>query len=427
MGRLTSGRHTTSKRRSPVPRPDPRVEGGRISCAAADGAGGSGAPREFQRIALILGQDLGYCRGVLRGVQAFGAENVSWIFRDAAPSTAVIDAVREWNPAGIIAHLFEKEVADGLRSIGKPLVNVTNTLDLDLPLVEIDHEAVGRMAAEHFLHGGFRRFGYFGSATAGFSVERERGFRKRLAEAGFECSTQHAEYLPRPSNAATWSEVDESVRQWLLALPKPVAIFASNDVPARELAEICRTTGLHVPEDVALLGVDDDKLECGLSFPPLSSIALPSERVGYEAARMLSQLMAGKKLKHDRVYFPPKAIVVRQSSDIVAVEDRDVAQALRFIREHAGEAISVEDVLTEVPVSRRKLERDFQRVIHRTIFEEIRRHRVEKAMRLLATTDLPMPAIAKQSGFESARRLAVVFGQVMKATPTFYRSQFKLK
>lgn len=383
--------------------------------------------RSFQRIALLLGQDLGYCRGVLRGVQAFAGEHDSWIFRDAAPSMSVIDAVREWDPAGIIAHLFEQDVADGLRALGKPLVNVTSTLRLDLPLVEVDHDAVGRMAAEHFLNGGFRHFGYFGSRSAGFSTGRERGFRQRLAESGFTCSSQHAEYLPRPSPAASWADVDERVRLWLHELPKPVAVMASNDVPARELAEICRLVGLNVPEDVALIGVDDDRLECGLSFPPLSSIALPSERVGYEAAKLLSGLIAGDPAPATSICLPPKTLIVRQSSDIVALDNPAVAQALRFIRRHACEPINVADVLREVPVSRRKLEREFQRVIHRTIFEEIRRHRVEKAMRLLATTDLAMPAIARQSGFDGARRLAVVFGDATGQTPTSYRAQFKLK
>lgn len=221
--------------------------------------------------------------------------------------------------------------------------------------------------------------------------------------------------------------MDDGVRRWLMSLPRPIAIFASNDVPARELAEICRLVGLHVPEDVALLGVDDDKLECGLAFPPLSSVAIPSERVGFEAAQMLSRLMSGHRVACDRITLPPESIVVRQSSDIVAVEDPDVGRALRYIRQHATKQIGVEDVLREVAVSRRKFERDFQRIIHRTIFAEIRRIRIEKTQRLLATTDLSMPAIAAQSGFEGARRLAVIFGQTTGMTPTEYRSRYRLK
>lgn len=381
----------------------------------------------FKRVALILGQDLGYCRAVLRGVQSFANAHESWVFRDAAPGMAVVRALRDWQPAGIIAHLFDPEVAAALRELGKPLVNVTSTLNLDFPLVEVDHIAIGEMAAEHFLHAGFRNFGYFGSQTAGFSIGREEGFRRRLARAGFTCASKHVEYLPRPSPDLSWSEVDESVQDWLLELPKPVAIMASNDVPARELAEICRITGLHIPEQVALIGVDDDVLECGLACPPLSSIAIPGERVGYEAARMLSSMMAGDPPPQRNVFLPPKGVVVRQSSDIVAVDDPDVSQALRYIRMHGCEQIGVDDVLAATAVSRRKLERQFQRVLQRTIFEEIRRVRIEKAKRLLATTDMPMPAIAAASGFDGARRLSVVFRQVTGQTPTAYRAQFRLQ
>ena len=384
-------------------------------------------PENFKRVALIVGQDIGYCRGVLRGVQAFAATRESWIFRDAAPSLSVVDAVREWAPSGIVAHLFDPAVAEALRQLGKPIVNVTSTLDLDLPLVEIDHNAVGRTAADHFIQAGFRNFGYFGSETAGFSIVREGSYRTRLKEAGFNCSACHAEYLPRPSPSASWTEVDKAVRTWLIGLPKPVGIFASNDVPARELAEICRLLSIRIPEDVALLGVDDDELECGLSFPPLSSIALPAERVGFEAAKLLSDLMAGREPPARRMMLPPGSVVVRQSTDIVAVDVPDVAQALRYIRLNACRPIGVDDVLNIVQISRRKLERDFQRVIGRTILESIRRTRIEKAMRLLATTALPTPAIAEQSGFDGARRLSVVFRQVMGMTPTEYRAQYRLK
>jgi LacI family transcriptional regulator len=380
----------------------------------------------LNRVALILGQDLGFCRGVLRGVQSFANRHESWIFRDAAPVPEVIAPLREWNPAGIIAHLFDQSLADELLRLGKPVVNVTSTLaELKVPLVEVDHLAVGKMAARYFLDAGFRNFGYFGSRTAGFSHDRERGFCETVEAAGHRCLSCYAEYLPRPALGGSWLEIDEQVKGWLLSLPKPVAIFASNDVPARELAEVCRLLNLQVPEEVALLGVDNDELECGLAYPPLSSIAIPSERVGFEAAAILSQMMAGKPPPAQPLFLPPKAVVVRQSSDVVAVEDPDLSAVLRFIRQHAAEPITVETILAHVPVSRRKLERTFSRVMNRTILDEIRRVRIERVKRLLSTTDLQMPAIATQAGFESARRLATVFRQMTGITPTDYRNQFR--
>lgn len=404
MERVTSTKRSTAAPTAPAP------EGG----------------RRFKRVALILGQDLGYCRQVIRGVQAFAGERGNWIFRDAPPDLSLIPALAEWEPAGIIAHLFDPEVAKALMGLGKPIVNVTSTLDLKLPLVEVDHVAIGAMAAEHFLNSGFRNFGYFGSSVAGFSRDRERGFRQRLTSEGLRVSAQYAEYLPRPAPGSSWAEVDERIRQWLLDLPKPVAVLASNDVPARELAEMCRMLKLHVPEDVALLGVDDDEFECGLCFPPLSSIATPSERVGYEAARMLNELMEGRQVESP-LFLPPKAVVVRQSSDIVAVDDPELSAVLRRIRQRAAENVGVGDIIADVGASRRNIERKFKRVMNRTILDEIRRVRVERAKRLLSTTELPMPAIARKCGFDSARRLAVVFREIAGTTPTSYRGQYRLK
>ena len=392
-----------------------------------DGVASRGAGRvKFKRIALILGQDLGFCRGVLRGIQDFATQHESWVFRDAAPDLSILPALAEWNPAGIIAHLFNPELAEALTKLGKPLVNVTSTLrHLKLPLVEVDHRAIGHLAAKHFLDGGFRNFGYFGSATAGFSIEREKGFRATIESAGYRCASCYADYLPRPAAGGSWLEIDQRVHRWLIDLPKPVAIMASNDVPARELAEVCRLLDLHVPEEVALIGVDNDELECGLAYPPLSSVAIPSERIGYEAAAVLSRIMAGHAPPAEPIYFPPKTVVVRQSSDVIAIDDPDLSAVLRFIRQHAAEPIGVDTVLASVPVSRRHLERKFSRTMNRTILAEIRRVRIDRAKRLLATTDLQMPAVARQSGFEGARRLAVVFRQVTGMTPTEYRDQFR--
>lgn len=400
-----------------------------VRLAPPDSAGKNRKTRlaKFKRIALIMGQDIGYCRNVLRGIQAFAAQHESWIFHDAAPDLRVIAPLREWNPQGIIAHLFDEELAEALSRLGKPLVNTTSTLpELPVPLVEVDHQAVGRMGAEHFLDNGFRNFGYFGSRIAQFSVGREQGFRRRLEEEGYECSSCYAEYLPRPGPGESWTNVDKRVHRWISVLKKPVGILASNDVPARALAAACRQLDLNVPEDVAILGVDNDEVEAGLAFPPLSSIAIPSQRIGFEAAGLLSRLMAGMPPPTRPLFLPPQGVIVRQSSDVVAVSDPELSASLHFIRRHGNEKIGVEDVAAHVGASRRKLERKFRATIRRTICDEIRRVRIERAKRLLSTTDMAMPDIATRSGFDGARRLATVFRQYTGTTPTAYRRQFRL-
>nr|WP_197525849.1 XylR family transcriptional regulator [Pseudobythopirellula maris] len=338
----------------------------------------------------------------------------------------VLKPLREWGPDGVIAHLLDRKVAEELGELRVPLVNTTSTLsELNHPLVEADHGAVGRMAAAYFMDRGFTNFGFFGSAHAGFSREREAGFREALAARGYSATACYAEYLPRPSADVSWVNVDACVRAWLNELSKPVAILSSNDVPARELADICRQLKLDVPNQVALLGVDNDELECNLATPPLSSIVLPAQQIGYEAAEQLERLMAGEPLRQQRTHLAPIRVVSRFSTDTLAVEDPDLRVALSYIRSHAHLEISVESVHEHAAVSRRLLERKFRERLGRTVLNEIRRTRIELAKQLLTETDLPMPAVAKRAGFSGARRLAVVFRQEETLTPSEFRESVR--
>ena len=323
---------------------------------------------ELRRIALLLAQDQGHCRKILCGVQAYAMQKRGWVLHDSPPVPQIVDSLRKWQPDAIIAHLFEPKIAQRIKQLGKPTVNTTSNIEkLDVPLIEVDHQAVGRLAAEHFLERQFVHFGFLGSTWAHSSKVRKAGFSSRLAKAGYRVLSCHAEYLPRLSLTADWQQVDDKVYQWLHDLPKPVGILACNDPPARYLAEACRQLGFRVPDTVALLGVDNDELECGLTKPPLSSIALPGEQIGYEAARLLDRLMSGKKPPKRPRIFAPLGVVTRQSTDTMAIEDVIVAAALGVIAEQAVEAIGVQTVANQVGVSRRVLERKFQTLLNRTV------------------------------------------------------------
>jgi LacI family transcriptional regulator len=189
---------------------------------------------------------------------------------------------------------------------------------------------------------------------------------------------------------------------------------------------MCTQLGLHVPDEVALLGVDNDELECLLTSPPLSSIAIPGERIGYEAAKMLDRAIAGRKSGFGRLLLPPIRVVARQSTDTLAVREPVVLNALRHIHDHALEGIGVAEVVRAVTVGRRELERKFRRVLGRTVLQELCRTRIQQAQKLLASTDLPMPAVARLSGFSSAHRLAIVFRRVCGTPPTSYRRQSQI-
>ena len=329
----------------------------------------------------------------------------------------------------MIAHIFNHDLAEALIETGKPIVNVSGVLpDLSFPRVGVDHVAVGRLAATHLLERGFRHFGFVGYPDHAFSVGRESGFRTTLEAAGCRLISYHQRDPEHRDPTGLW-EWDDGLRRWLAGLPRPVGILASHDPQGVELSEACRQAGLRVPEEVALVGVDNDDLLCELARPALSSVALPAERIGFEAARLLDQLLTRPRARSvgQPLLLAPLGVVTRRSSDVLAIDDPEVAAAVRFIREHAYEPIQVKDVLGEVPVSRRTLERRVRAALGYGIWEEIRRAHMERGRALLAETEMPMSEVAKHAGFSDARQLSVVFRQETGLTPTDYRRQFRAR
>ncbi len=375
-----------------------------------------------------MGQESSFCRDVLGGIRIYAMHRKPWVFRNGPPRLEMIRPLREWKPHGIIAHLFDEQVARAVLRLRRPVVDIACTLPkLKIPTVDVDHTAVGRMAAEHFLDRGFRRFGFFGSSRARYAIAREASFRQRLAEAGFEVSSCHVEYVPQLPTAASWRRIDNQVLRWLKRLPKPVAVLASNDVPARDLTDMCRRLALRVPDNVAVLGIDNDEVECGLSSPPLSSVAIPMERIGCAAAELLDRLMAGKAAPTETVFLPPVRVVARQSTDMLAIDNPAVSAALSYIRKHAAEGVSVRATVNRTAQGRRSLECRFRDLVGRTMLQEIHRVQVEIAKGLLAETNLAMPAIARRAGFVNAARLCVVFRRVTGLPPTAYRQRSMIR
>ena len=383
---------------------------------------------QSRRIALFMGQDVGFCRDVIRGIRAYAIDKPEWVFQNGPPESSVVQAFRQWKPHGIIAQLLTAELAGEVLKLRKPVVDTSCSVPrLRTAVVDVDHEAVGRLAAEHFLERGHRHFGFFGSDWAHYSKLREASFRRRLAQAGHTVSACYVEYLLRLPALMESKRAAARVRRWLEGLPKPVAILAANDIPARELADACRRFALRVPDDVALLGVDNDDLECGLTSPPLSSVATPARRIGYEAAKLLDELMAGRPAPRQGVFLPPIGVVTRASTDALAIPDAAVVAALNFIRSRAADDIRVDQVAAEAAAGRRMLEYKFRHLVGHTILEEIRRVRLQRVKQLLSDTDLPMPAIARRAGFSTPQRMSVVFRQATGLTPSAYRQQTQVR
>lgn len=375
------------------------------------------------RVALLLGQDLGYCRDVLSGILAHAEANrLNWTYHEDSPDKRVLPLLKRWKPDGIIAHLSDKKLARGLMRLALPLVSITHTFDEPgTPVIDVDHEKVGEEAARYFLSLGYRSFGYYGSREAAFSRRREQGFRVALERQGFSVSPCHAEFFPRIPITENWSDMEKQAARWLHRLPKPVAILASNDLPARTLCQICRLSGLRVPKDVAILGVDNDSSECRLSSPPLSSIAIPSQTIGQLAAEMLDGMIRKKRLTSRAVFLPPQGVIARESTGLRSTLEPRLRDALLYIQEHAGKEITTGEVCTFLKMSRRAAERLFHDKLASTIHGELQLARIRLAQQLLLKTDFTIAEIAERAGFNNPRRFHRVFSQYEDCNPTDYR------
>jgi LacI family transcriptional regulator len=287
----------------------------------------------------------------------------------------------------------------------------------ELPWVETDDAAIARLAAEHLLERGFRHFAFCGDARFNWSRWREGHFRARIEAAGHALHRHEA-----PAGARDPAAETVALRRWLLELPKPVGILAAYDIRGQRVLDACRGAGLAIPDEVAVLGVDNDELLCELASPPLSSVMPNTLRTGYEAAALLDRMMRGEAVRPVAHLIPPVGVVARQSTDVLALEDRAVAQAVRFIREHACEGINVGDVLQGVTLSRRVLEQRFRRLLGRTPREEILQVRLARVKQLLTETDLTLYRVAERTGFEHVEYLSVVFKRETGRTPRQFRT-----
>lgn len=375
-----------------------------------------------RKVALLVETSNAYARELLHGVRAWLRENGGWTFALAeagrgAPPPAWL---AQWRGDGIIARIETPEIARAVAATRLPAVDLSAARLLPgLPWLETDDHAVARVAAEHLRERGFQHFAYCGEPRFKWSQWRSDAFVNHLASQGHTC-----EVFPARGAKADSLGLPDSARlaRWIRKLPKPVAIFAAYDIRGLEVLEVCRRLRLHVPDEVAVLGVDNDELLCDLSDPPLSSVIPDVRRTGWEAAALLERMMRGERVAHDGRLFEPRGVAVRQSTDVIAVSDRHIATAVRFIREHACDGISVADVVKQVPMSRRVLETRFRRLLGCSPHDQILRVKLDRVKRLLTETDLPLAAIADRAGFAHVEYLSVAFKRNVGMTASDFRT-----
>lgn len=371
------------------------------------------APRSRPHVALIVESSIAYGRGVLRGIARYLRERGPWsIFLEQRELGAALpDWIGRWKGDGIITRSDDPRLA----RTGLPLVGLFDRVARRRgpPMILNDNRAVGRIAAQHLLDRGLRRLAFTGVRGEHWSELRLDGVRDAAREAGAEVSV-----LDVPGR---WEQQQEGLKRRLASLPKPLGLVAANDVLGLRALDACRRGGLAVPEEVAVVGADDDRELCELSDPPLSSVAFNPERAGYDAAALLDRLMRGGRPPRSSALIAPLGVSTRQSTDILAIPDPYVARALHVIRRHALEGITVGTVLREVPLSRRALEHRFVKLLGRTPKAEIQRLRIERVKTLLATTDLPIRRISDQLGFHQPAYLSSLFKRAVGVTPLAFR------
>jgi LacI family transcriptional regulator len=386
-------------------------------------------------VALLLETSTEYGRGLLRGILRYSRLHGPWsLYVAPGHLEQALPRAKSWSGSGIIARVRSAETARRIRATGLPFV--ASSLDEShfsghrhrFGEIRTSSTAIARIAGAHLLERKLRHFAYCGFLHCAWSVRREKAFSQYLSGQGFGCQAHRIDttnWMQRANWIETWEGEQPILVEWLKSLTKPVGLMACNDICGREVLQACAAAGLRVPDDIAVVGVDNDEMMCELSNPTLSSVALDLGKAGYEAAELLDRLMAGRTAEGSVVQVEPLNVFIRQSSDFVAQEDPRVASALRFIRNCAAQPICVTDVVEHAGVSRRTLERLFSLAVGHSISSEIRECRLERAKRLLIETNLPSYRVGEGAGFGTSKTFNRTFRRAAGVSPQRFRQTTK--
>jgi LacI family transcriptional regulator len=381
-----------------------------------------GKERRRPHVALIIETSLGSGRDILRGVARYVREHEPWALYHEPHG--LVDSVpqwlRRWNGDGIIARIQTRRVAQQLAASGIPVVDVLGVVPaLPFPLVHVDNIAIARMAAEHLLERGFRRFGFFGIEGENWSEQRYTGFCAAVAGVAPQVPIYR---LPRDAKGRrSWERAENHIARWIASLPKPAGVLICSDQRGSQFLEACRRAGVSVPSELAVVSVDNDEPLCEVCLPPLSSIEPGHLNVGYQAAALLDAMLRGASPPRKALQLAPLETVTRLSSDALAVSDPRIGMALRLIRDQAATGVRIDGIAREVGLSRSVLQRRFRAILHRSVHQEILNVRIRHARELLATTEISLAAVAERAGFKHQEYLGAVFRARIGKTPAQVR------
>jgi LacI family transcriptional regulator len=381
--------------------------------------------RKLPKIVLMI-EPLGeYVQGILRGIVKYANAYGPWTFyRAPGKHEGFLPQLEHRQADGIIARI--PKTASSIRKLPSnvPVIIIGyREIIPQLPQLLGDAQAIAKIAAEYFLNKGFKNFGFCGFDEMHWSRERAMFFRQYFENKGYTFSLYKNLQSSKRKN---WALEQQDLAKWLKSLPWPNAILACNDDRGQHIINACKLAGIKVPEEIAVLGVDNDEFVCNLTRPPLSSIMLGTEKAGFEAAQLLSKMMKQNKIINESIMVQPTHVMTRQSTDIVAADDQDVSAAIAYIHNNAHREISVDQVAHAAAISRRTLERKFRKYLNnRSIYDEIKRTRVNRIITMLMETDLSITQIGMALDFKDLTHISRQFREETGLPPLLYRKKFK--
>ena len=377
--------------------------------------------RKLKDVAVLVNLSRPYDREIIRGISRYVHFGAPWrLYVEEEPADRISSFIA-WSGKGLIVDLDDARIVKAIPQFTGKIVGIGCLApdilrNLGISTIKTDDQVIAEWAADHLVGKGLEHFAYCGMRPRGldqWDAVRRDSFRRRIIKHGYQCSV----FTGRRHLLKYWDILLKELTDWLARLPGPMGLMACNDSQGRYVLKACRKLYLRVPEDVSIIGVDNDELMCELAVPPLSSIAQGTEQIGFRAAKLLDALMTGHRRRPVHITVPPDCLVTRQSSDILAVDDEVVSRAIKFIREHSTEMIGVPDVVRHVGVSRSTLEKHFKGSVGRTVHDEFQKRRLDLARRLLTCGNLPLQAIAEQAGFRTAHYMSAVFQRKFGCPP----------
>jgi LacI family transcriptional regulator len=379
------------------------------------------------KILLLIDFSSEFSRGILKGLIRYSKDHGPWIFyrlpsyyKTLYGEKGVIQWAKEWKADAIIAR-WDEEGTHLLTSLNIPIIlqNYKSRSDYFSNLTG-DYIGTGEMAAQFFIKRRYRNFAFYGNKGVIWSQERAKGFRKEIEKIEGNYYYFESENL----DGEQWSSSHLQLDNWLLSLPKPIALFACDDSFALRVSEICKINNIAIPDEIALMGVDNDELICNLSDPPISSIVLDVEKGGYEAGRLMDQLIHHQRKEPFNIVIRPTRFELRKSTEKYNITNEYILQVVHYIEKNFASEINIEELTRLVPLSRRNLEVKFKNEMGTTIYQFILNCRIDYFTHLLLTTNRPLFDLAIDAGFSDYKNISRLFKRMKGCTPLEYREKF---